>query len=263
MLAQLANQLQIGTKFPNHLGDFVKFIYKNQEFVENLLNDPTTKLGFCVDGTCCCGKTSICNNKITRYFDAPMRNRSASASLGFVFTGLDIMTHNNIPYETIWDRKPTNNLDWYRIWAMIDGIPAETVLNSLSIDVEEYYLKQFYTIQVIDSNQEAVKTRMAHRNQGSDFARYQLDDYVNAQNTFYKLQHERFPKYIALFDHRDYTNPFESLSLIVKHLVQFGTYHTNDTGLMYQSLDPNRKQPVDPLYNYSDQIKKNVFGVKF
>lgn len=246
---------------PKYLGQMFQFLSSNESFVNSLLSNPTPRLGFCVDGTCCCGKTGLCNNKTSRYFEAPMRNRSPSASLGYVYTAMDVMEHLNEPWVTVWDRKPTNNLDWYRIWAVIDGCDPVVAVEALPYAVEDFYLRQLYTINVVDSNDSAVRRRMLARNEGSDFVRAHLPTYVSAQNKFYVEQHLRFPQHVALFDHAQYLDSFEALHRIVAHLKCYGSYRAKAMRHTYKPLDLHRDKVlvVDPLRNYSDHAKRKIF----
>lgn len=187
---------------------YALYISKNFEFLSTYENCKTHKPK-CIDGTSCVGKSHVATEKVsdqTRMVS--FRNRDIINSLSFTFNALKKI-HNDP--KKIYDRRPTNNVDWSYIWNYISkkGLICDNNTNYSSDDenkfgvyrdMEKFHLSLVHSINVINKNVDFVKDRMVKRGDYSDIVRSQFTEYITLQNDFYEGQHTRCPELVMLID---------------------------------------------------------------
>lgn len=106
--------------------DIIEDIYfTNKSFFANtnLVKLPIVS----IDGTCCTGKTTICNKfksvKTNQYFNNVGMNTNPLGALGYFYTSSSILKDfaeaNKKESVLISDRTPFNNYQWSMLWQMI------------------------------------------------------------------------------------------------------------------------------------------------
>lgn len=184
-----------------------------------------------VDGTCACGKTTICSEKVNNYLPKMPIDTDNLSALGYFYTANAIC--QKFP-ENVWDRYPGNNIMWSVIWLCInkakdllkkrktvqnitdfdyDGLLAEwdKIFDfSIRKDLFDNFMDKYglFTVLVVDSNEEAIISRIRLRNEGTDMERSYWFSYFTVQSWFYAKFHLLFPERTYLVD----LSSFETLN---------------------------------------------------
>lgn len=184
-----------------------------------------------VDGPCACSKTTICAEKINNYLSKMPIDTDNLSALGYFYTANNICQKFS---DNVWDRYPGNNLMWSVIWLCIDkardllkkrqvvenitDIDYDALLadwnnifnSSIRKDLYDNFMDKYnqFIILVVDSNEQAIISRMRLRNEGSDMERSSWFAYCTVQNWFYAKFHLMFPERTYLVD----ISSFETLT---------------------------------------------------
>lgn len=155
-----------------------------------------------IDGTCAVGKSTIGNylknfkldlNKTNKLFKTYAINSNPLCSSGYLFTSLKLI--NERP-NSVWDRMPTNNLFWNRIWLIIvknmnesekdlDFNVLNTILNTIDVENLKIVVNNVVNILLINSDEKLCKERLYCRGTGNDRERAGWKNYIKIQNYSY------------------------------------------------------------------------------
>lgn len=191
-------------------------LFKNK--IKNLKNLTFKVNALIIDGTCACGKSTLCNklNKTTGAIiyknkdKLIQRDTNSATTLGYIYKSFfDI---NNIKGKCILDRSPLNVLDWAQIWIALSKYKHES-FNDIYLFGKDYFYDA-PTILLIDSDILAVHERLKNRNTGEDIIRSDWDHYIYIQNNFYKKKGE--DKHTFLIDLNDYEGTLEEKHNIIE-----------------------------------------------
>lgn len=168
---------------------------------------------FCVDGTCCCFKSTILESlpsmKVNNFTNAKNHNSNNADMLGYLFRGLSFAQCKN---ATIFDRSPVNVMDWHVLWPLLESyyktfgnVRPSSSLNGYDLWLSEFKnvftnLKNSWSykfirdnlncIAIVDSDYIGVEHRLFARGNQSDMDRAMWTFYIPLQTEMYKILYD-------------------------------------------------------------------------
>lgn len=177
---------------------------KLQNIDEETFVEKSRIMSPCVNGTACVGKTTILNEALDRVRRKIDKDASIlksgiygafegkdNSQLKAMLLQLNMICMSLEHYTSIMDRCPMNNMMWRIILSLMNeraDLVGEVVrqFNTLTIEQIKNYSK-FPIIIIVESDVLANRSRMRRRDEGTDYMRSKIENYVKAQNIVYGL----------------------------------------------------------------------------
>lgn len=261
----------------------VDHIYiNNQEFFKNLKTVTYETKTLAIDGTCCNGKTTICNKfvenggsafKINNFLPFKAINTDPIAAVSYVINAIIMHKKESNSRGALFDRTGYNNILWNKLWQSLITVTREkgNVTHPISL-LKKYMPKSILpanlltwvknicpVIILVNRNEHKNNQKLFERGTNSDKYRAEhLANYIGLQNLYYYDLHQLLGGNSLIIDNGQYDHvPMDVIQSAILHIIDDIFKKMNVAERKIPKHDSMFNSYVSNKYN-SDNLSMNL-----
>lgn len=187
---------------------------------------PDRNKSICIDGTCCCGKTTIVSRykrgkKINELYDMTCYNIAPILGVVYYFEYLKLY---NDSMKCIFDRSPYSNLIWSLIWTVLSKHGNYKTITDIYeefdrvLEMSKFYPDDIYVVFVINSDIDKlisyykIRYDTLKKNKTQSVHSWQIKSYFIAQNICYYYFAKKFNYPLFDLKNNDINSVYDQIS---------------------------------------------------